>query len=180
MEEEIRQIQMMLREISFFDENIERIIPDGIYGEQTASSVRSFQRNNNLYETGEVDNDTWDKIIEEYDRIQRENKRHVLVQVIDEAAVPIRVGDAGASLYVIQAMLLALSEIFENIDTVYVTGVFDADTQAAVEIIQIISGITPNATLDRETINALAELYMTYVTRNHVKNSDTIQTNIQK
>ncbi|MBQ8588373.1 MAG: peptidoglycan-binding protein [Clostridia bacterium] len=175
MEEEIRQIQRMLREISFFDENIERVIPDGIYGEQTASSVRSFQRNNNLYETGSVDNDTWDKIIEVYDRIIEENKRNVLVQIIDEGAIPFTVGDGGASLYVIQAMMLALAEYFENIDSVDVTGVFDAKTQKAAEQIQIISGITPNAQIDRIFINALAELYMTYITRNHVKNSDSLQ-----
>jgi len=178
VEEEIRQIQRMLREISFFDDRIERVIPDGIYGEQTESSVRSFQRNNNLYETGEVDNDTWDKIIEEYDRINEENRKNVLVQIIDEGAIPITVGDSSVSLYVIQAMILALSEYFENIEAINVTGVFDAPTQSEVEKIQIISGITPNAQIDRIFINALAELYMTYVTRNHVKNSDSIrQTN---
>jgi len=76
---------------------------------------------------------------------------------------------------VIQAMMLALSEYFENIDSVDVTGVFDAKTQKAAEQIQIISGITPNAQIDRIFINALAELYMTYITRNHVKNSDSLQ-----
>lgn len=175
MEEEIRQIQMMLREISFFDERIERIIPDGIYGEQTANSVRSFQRNNNLYETGVVDNDTWDRIVEVYDKTIEDNKRNVLVQVIDEGAIPITVGDSSVSLYVIQAMILALSEYFDNIEAIKVTGIFDAPTQSEVERIQIISGITPNAQIDRTFINALAELYMTYVTRNHVKNSDSIR-----
>lgn len=175
MEEEIRQIQMMLREISFFDERIERIIPDGIYGEQTANSVRSFQRNNNLYETGVVDNDTWDRIVEVYDKTIEDNKRNVLVQVIDEGAIPIIVGDSSVSLYVIQAMILALSEYFDNIEAIKVTGIFDAPTQSEVEKLQIISGITPNAQIDRTFINALAELYMTYVTRNHVKNSDSIR-----
>lgn len=175
MEEEIRQIQMMLREISFFDERIERIIPDGIYGEQTANSVRSFQRNNNLYETGVVDNDTWDRIVEVYDKTIEDNKRNVLVQVIDEGAIPITVGDSSVSLYVIQAMILALSEYFDNIEAIKVTGIFDAPTQSEVEKLQIISGITPNAQIDRTFINALAELYMTYVTRNHVKNSDSIR-----
>ena len=171
MEKEIRQIQRMLREISFFDESIERVIPDGIYGEQTKSSVKSFQRSNNLYETGEVDNDTWDKIIEVYDNVQRENKRNVLVQIIDDGAVPINVGDGSSSLYVIQAMILALSEQFENLNPIEVTGIFDAGTQSAVERIQLISGITPNATIDREVLNTLSELYMVYVTRNHVGNS---------
>lgn len=171
MEEEIRQIQTMLREISFFDERIERVVPDGIYGEQTESSVRSFQRNNNLYETGVVDNDTWDKIIEEYDRIYRENKRNIPVNVINEGAVPIKTGDADLSLFVIQAMMLALSGELINLDKVEVTGVYDGQTQRAAEKIMIVSGLEPKSELDREFINSLSELYRVYITENHVNNS---------
>ena len=171
MEEEIRQIQMMLREISFYDEEIERIIPDGIYGAQTESSVRSFQRKNNLYETGIVDNDTWDKIVLEYDRIYEESKRNVQVQIIDEFNMPIRVGDFALSLFVIQAMIKALSYELSNIDEITVTGVYDENTRRAAEKIMIISGLEPKPELDRQFINSLSELYMTYVTRNNVKNN---------
>ena len=175
MEEEIRQIQEQLREISFFDSRIERVVPDGIYGEQTRSSVESFQRANNLYVTGEVDNDTWDKIFEVYEESIKNHKRNVPVQIINEERIPYKVGDADASLYVIQAMIVALSDKFENITRVSVNGIYDQETQNAVEEIQIISGITPNAQIDREFLNSLSELYMTYVTLNHVENSDTIQ-----
>jgi len=175
LDEEIRQIQTLLREISFFDEDIERVVPDGIYGEQTKRSVETFQRKNNLYVTGEVDNDTWDKIFEVYEEIYKNNKRNILVQIINEEKVPFQVGDTDTSLYVVQAMILALSDKFDNIDAVSVNGVYDEETQNAVEVIQIISGLDPNAQIDREFINALSELYMTYVTRNHVENSDTIR-----
>ncbi len=171
MQDEIRQIQTMLREISFFDEDIERIIPDGIYGDSTASSVRSFQRKNNLYETGEVDNDTWDKIVEVYEKTMDENNREVVVRIIDEADVPITVGQSSLSLYVIQAMLLALSEYFSNLDDVEITGNFDSKTQDAVEKIRIISGMDVNPSIDREFLNTLAELYNTNITRNHRENS---------
>ena len=171
MQGEIREIQRMLREISFFDEDIERIIPDGIYGEDTASSVRSFQRKNNLYETGEVDNDTWDKIVEVYEKTVGDNKREVVVRIIDESDVPITVGQSALSLYVVQAMLLALSKQFTNLTEVDITGSFDAKTQEAVEQIQIISGINPNPVVDREFLNSLSELYNTNITRNHRENS---------
>ena len=171
MEEEIRQIQRMLREISFFDNRIERVIPDGIYGSSTEASVRSFQRNNNLYETGAVDNDTWDKITEVYDETMRLGKRQVPLVVIDELDTPIRVGSYSESLYVIQAMMLALSEYFENINPIEVNGIFDSSTQNEVEKIQLISGITPNALIDREFVNALTELYNIHITRNRYKDS---------
>ncbi len=169
MEEEIRQIQTMLRELSFYDDSIERIIPDGIYGEQTAEAVRSFQRSNNLYVTGEVDNDTWDKIVEAYEKNYQDNKRQVSVVIIDELDVPIEVGSATPSLYVIQAMILALSDYFDNIDAIEITGVFDAPTQKEVEKIQIISGITPNSLIDRAFLNSLAELYNTHITVNRAE-----------
>lgn len=171
MQEEIREIQRMIREISFFDEDIERIIPDGIYGEGTASAVRSFQRKNNLYETGEVDNDTWDKIVEVYEKTVGDNKREVVVRIIDESDVPITVGQSALSLYVVQAMLLALSKQFTNLTEVDITGSFDAKTQEAVEQIQIISGINPTPVVDREFLNSLSELYNTNITRNHRENS---------
>ena len=174
MEDEIRQIQTMLREISFFDEDIERVIPDGIYGDDTGNSVKSLQRKYDLYETGEVDNDTWDKIVEVYEKNFYEGKRNVRVSIIDESKIPILPGDSHSGLYVIQAMILALSDKFDNIDTVSVTGVFDPQTQRAVENIQVISGITPNGQIDRVFLNTLAELYHAYVTINNVENSGQI------
>ena len=171
MQDEIKQIQSMLREISFFDEDIERIIPDGIYGDSTAESVRSFQRKNNLYETGEVDNDTWDKIVEVYEKVMEDNKREVVVRVIDESDIPITVGQYAQSLYVVQAMLLALSKQFTNLIEVDVTGNFDSKTQEAVRQIQLISGINPKPVVDREFLNSLSELYNTNITRNHRENS---------
>lgn len=173
MEREIRQIQTMLRELSFYDDRIERIIPDGIYGEQTREAVRSFQRANNLYVTGEVDNDAWDKIVDAYDKNYLENVRQVSVVIIDELDVPIEVGSASSSLYVIQAMILALSDYFENIEAIGITGVFDAPTQKEVEKIQIISGLTPNSLIDRAFINSLTELYNTYITVNRAEDSKT-------
>lgn len=171
MEEEIRYVQSLLRDISFYDDGVERVIPDGIYGEQTESSVRSFQRNYNLRETGEVDNDTWDRIVEVHRDTIYKNQYELCVKVIDEIALPIERGEASAGLYVIQAMMLALSDFFDNIEPVAVTGMYDKASQDVAERIMIISGIEPKDSLDREFINALTGLYMTYVTKDNIKNS---------
>lgn len=164
MTDEIRQIQRMLREISFYDEDIERLIPDGIYGEDTKNSVKSFQRKNNLYETGVVDNDTWDKITLVYEEILAENKREVPVRITDNRQIPLEVGNSSQSLFVIQAMLVALSEYFDNLNAVEVNGVFDSKTLAAVEQIQAVSGINPSGVIDRTFLNALSEIYNVHIT----------------
>ena len=67
-------------------------------------------------------------------------------------------------------MMLALSEQFPNLGKVYVTGVYDEATADAVERIQIVSGITPGDAIDREFVNALNDLYNTYITKNRVEN----------
>ena len=171
MEEEIRYIQRMLRDISFYDETVERVIPDGIYGEQTQSSVRSFQRNNNLRETGEVDNDTWDRLVEVHGRVVAKNQYESCVRIIDEIILPIEPGESSRSLFVIQAMMLALSAEFGNVAPVSVTGVNDKATQDFAREVMIVSGIEPSGTLDREFINTLSELYMAYITKNNVKSN---------
>lgn len=174
MEEEIRYIQSLLRDISFFDESVERIIPDGIYGEQTESSVRSFQRSRGLNQTGSIDNDTWDKIVEEHREIHNNNQSLVCARIIDEFSLPIEVGESGNSVFVIQAMMLALSNVIDNIEPVEITGINDAATGNVAAKIMLISGIEPKGSLDREFINALTELYSVYVTRDNVKNSSFI------
>lgn len=50
---------------------IPKITVDGIYGEQTANSVRVFQKVFNLPQTGVVDYPTWYKISEIYVGVSR-------------------------------------------------------------------------------------------------------------
>lgn len=173
----VSHIQNMLRKLSFYNDNIRRIVPDGLYGEQTTESVKSFQRSQGLPETGEVDNDTWDRLVVTFDETERLEELQICLQVFNENGKELRPGDANSSLYVIQAMMYALAEKFSNIGPVYVTGIYDAATSRAVERIQVISGITPNGKIDREFVNSLAELYNVFITRNRVENSSHITQN---
>ena len=89
--------------------------------------------------------------------------------MFNESLGDISPGEANAGLYVIQAMLLALSEEFDNIERVYVTGVLDRATENAVRMVQTISGITPNGVIDRNFVNVLGNLYNAFITQNHVR-----------
>lgn len=166
----VSYIQRMLRKVSYYDDAIKPVIPDGIYGEQTRSSVESFQKRYSMPETGEVDNDTWDKLVEVFSDTIKKNELVVCIDAYGERDKPLYPGEAYEILYVIQAMMLALSERFSNLDKVFVTGIYDKSTSEAVRRIQILSGITPNDMIDREFVNSLAELYNTFVTRNRVEN----------
>ena len=170
----VTYIQNMLRKLSFYNDDIRRVVPDGLYGEQTAESVASFQRSQGLPETGEVDNDTWDRLVVTFDETNRIEELQICLQVFNENGKELSIGDANASLYVIQAMMVALAEKFTNIGPVYVTGIYDDATSRAVDRIQVVSGITPNGRIDREFLNTLTELYNVFVTRNRVENSSDI------
>jgi len=170
----VTYLQNMLRQLSFYNDDIRRVVPDGIFGKQTAESVASFQRSQGLPETGEVDNDTWDRLVLTYEERGRLEELQICLQIFSENKRELNPGDADASLYVIQALMYAVAERFSNIGPVYVTGVYDDATSKAVENIQIISGITPNGRIDNEFVNALSELYNVFVTRNRVENSSDI------
>lgn len=69
----IRELQQYLYSLSFLDETLPRVIPDGIYGRQTALAVRAFQQKNGLRPNGETNRATWDAIVNAYrQQIQRE------------------------------------------------------------------------------------------------------------
>ena len=64
----VRQIQSYLYTISQADSEVLRVNPDGIYGDQTADAVRSFQKRHSISESGRVDLTTWNALFSEYRR----------------------------------------------------------------------------------------------------------------
>ena len=69
--EKVRQMQEQLNRIAQNYPAIPRIAADGIYGQNTANAVRTFQRIFNLPQSGIVDYPTWYKISEIYVGVSR-------------------------------------------------------------------------------------------------------------
>ena len=67
----VMQMQEQLNKISTAYPAIPRVTADGIYGQNTANSVRVFQRTFGLPATGVVDYPTWYKISEVYVGVSR-------------------------------------------------------------------------------------------------------------
>lgn len=63
-ENNIFELQTMLRKISRMHENVPLINPDGIYGNETANAVLQVQKIAGLPASGEVDLDTWRIIVD--------------------------------------------------------------------------------------------------------------------
>ncbi len=64
----IREFQQYLQGISYYNNKIPLIIPDGYFGKETATAVRAFQREYRIPETGTVTPETWNKAAAIYRR----------------------------------------------------------------------------------------------------------------
>lgn len=69
--DKVRQLQNQLNVISNGYPLVPKIVADGIYGEKTAQSVRTFQKIFDLPQTGVVDFPTWYKISEIFVGVSR-------------------------------------------------------------------------------------------------------------
>ena len=130
----VRVIQYYLAVIAVYNNAVPSVNIDGIYGSATESAVRSFQRFAGLGETGIVDEQTWNALSDAYLGILESYPPQFLA---DEYApypgTPLVLGSTGESVRVIQDRLSFISEIYDNIPKVEVTGTFDEQTQRATD-----------------------------------------------
>ena len=164
----VRSLQIFLRNISSHYEFIPQIIPDGIFGTQTRETLKSFQSGFGLEPTGETNFDTWNKIIEVSDYVDNLNANAALVFVYPETGKRIFPGQHSIDLFVIQAMMKALSNTGNNFVPLEITSVHDADSVKAVKHIQSISGMTEDGIINIDFFNNLSKLYEVYISRERV------------
>lgn len=153
--EHISEIQRYLHDISYFDAGIPRIIPDSIYGEETAQAVRSFQQRYGLLVNGEVNPATWERIVEVYLRLAGTPALPLEVFPREVGRI-LDTGDEGFAVLVLQAILLSLTQRFPNLPKVAITGKYSEETATAVTAFQELSGLPPTGFVDRPTWNVLA------------------------
>jgi hypothetical protein len=113
----IRELQQYLYSLSFLDETLPRVIPDGIYGRQTALAVRAFQQKNGLRPNGETNRATWDAIVNAYrQQIQREATPLHLYTPEREL---LGAGETGLLVLVLQSILKTLGGFAIQIFRIY-------------------------------------------------------------
>ena len=162
--EPIRSLQTFLRTISG-SRDIPTVVPDGIFGSQTRAAVEEFQRLYVLPVTGEVDLDTWRKIIEIFDEVIEETAPPKCLVFFPEGTYIIDIGTEDEYLYVIQGALKGISNNLENVPGLEVTGIHDAASVDAVKSVQKIAGIEENGIIDKQTVNAITNVYEFYVVK---------------
>lgn len=132
---------------------------DGKYNEETARAVEAYQKQNGLPPTGETDQETWDSIRRSYKERQRlHGKAHPLYLVLQPDQV-IEKGSDNVHLFVMQGVLTALGQFYEDAPTFTVTGILDEPTAQAVLWFQDRAGLPQTGDIDKKTWAHLAHEY---------------------
>ena len=157
--EHIRQLQIMLRTVSFADENIPRIVPDGFYGTKTAEAVKAFQQAYNLPPTGETDLATWEELKKRSQTAAVYHSKPLMINPFGSAVNVVKKGDRSPAAAVIQAMLFAVSEKYPNIGKITINGSLDSPSEIALRRFQKLCGLPPTGEADIFTWNCLARFF---------------------
>ena len=139
VEQPVRSLQTMLRVIAENDDLQPSVIPDGIYGPQTATAVSTFQRRNGLPVTGITDQDTWERIVAAYEPALIAVGPVQPLEILLEPGEIIRRGDSNPTINLVQAMLIVLSETYASIPAPAVTGILDIPTANALSEFQLLT-----------------------------------------
>lgn len=156
----VRVIQYYLNFISTFNDFIPRVEIDGIYGEQTANSVRAFQQAYGLPITGNVDEATWNSMYERYFTILNGLPADYLGPTIQPYPGDLLYrGSTGEAVTVLQTYLSTIADIFTEIPKIEITGYFGNDTQAAVIAYENLFGFEPRGVVGPNVWDSIAALY---------------------
>lgn len=156
----IREMQEYLRNIARGDAEIPLIVPDGIYGSETTQSVKAFQKKHGLKESGNVDFETWEKLVEENGKALFSFSAPNQIAPIRNEDLPLKKGKESIFNYNLNLMLSSLASVYRNFDVLSVTSNFTEDTERQVIAFQKVIASELTGEVDKETWNALADIYV--------------------
>ena len=155
----VTSLQTMLRVIAAQDHSCPMVIPDGIYGEQTARAVAFQQKRAGLPQTGITDYATWQAICAAYQAAVVEIEPAAPLDVVMNPNQVILEGSDNLHVLLIQAMLQTLHEVYINIESCALTGECDEKTVCAIRSLQHCCGMPESGILDKRLWQLLSGLY---------------------
>ena len=129
----IKEIQRYLSVISQKDERIPHVTVDGYFTEELKLAVLEFQRLYGLEQNGTVDRATFDLMYEIY--LQRSLEAEIADKSFDKNAFPLKIGDSGSDVGVLNSVLWELGAYYKELDAVK-GDFFSANTERSVREMQ--------------------------------------------
>ena len=161
----IRALQAMLRVIAEDDPSHPKLVPDGIYGPETMAAVSHFQRRHGLGVTGVTDLPTWETIVSHYHPALIRVTSAQPLDIILESGQVLCKGQCNPHVYLVQAMLAVLSEVYHSIPSPTHSGLLDDATSDAIAMLQSLSALPMTGEMDKVTWKHLALQYPLAATR---------------
>ncbi len=155
----IRSLQTMLRILAADEGRKISLVPDGIYGRQTAAEVSAFQRRHGLPVTGVTDLDTWEAIVRSHEPARIRQYPAQPLEVILNPGQVIRSGEFHPNIFLAQGMLTTLAGIYSSITQPGFSGYLDLPTVQALESFQALSALPMTGELDKITWKHLSHHY---------------------
>ncbi len=151
-------LQTYLRQLAYHDNDIPKVVIDGIFEERTRDALRAFQRKYELTPNGIADRKTWDLLYLKYLESVDENSiaEGLLVFPARPDGFFYKVGDVGYGVGIIQMILDSL-DAYYDFGEVEIDRKFGEETARAVRKFQEKNGIIPTGNVDKKTWNLLAE-----------------------
>lgn len=162
--EDVRQVQLKLNRISKNYPSIPKIVPvSGFYTESTENAVKAFQSIFSLDVDGVVGKATWYKIQFLYNGVKRLNdlagEGLVYEEVKKQYPDVLRFGDTGDYVKILQYYLRIISDYYDAVPNITVTGVYDEETRNAVIAFQRIFSLDPDGITGELTWAAIFDAY---------------------
>ena len=155
----VTSLQTMLRVIAMEDRSCPTVVPDGIYGEQTARAVRWQQKLAGLPQTGITDLATWEAVCRAFEAARVQVDPAAPLDIILDPDQVLLEGSHNLHVLLVQAMLHILHRVYGNLEDCDLTGVWDSATCRAVRSLQTCCGLACSGILDKGLWQLLAGLY---------------------
>ena len=169
IEQPIRSLQTMLRVIAEDDNHLPTVVPDGIYGPETETAVSAFQRREGLPDTGITDQSTWEQIVKAYEPALIRVGKAQPIEIIMDAGQIYKRGDTGPYIYLLQSILIQLSQNYPTISAPNHNGILDTATSQALSAFQSLADLPVTGELDKITWKQIALQYALHAHHNQAK-----------
>lgn len=160
MNDAVFELQGYLRNIGRLDSDISRVVPDGIFGEETTAAVKSFQKKYGIEETGIVDFETWEMIKAKNSEAVFIASEPVQIVKITNEDLPLTKGMDNTLIYTLHLMLNKVADEYGNFTPLPLQSLFDESTEREVRRWQRVTAYEETGQVDKYTWNSLAEFYL--------------------
>ncbi len=151
--------QYYLALISFTDPQIPQVSLSGVFDQNMKNSVIAFQEKYGLEPTGQINRETWNKILEVYNlAIQTLKQQYVSESEKIYPGIILTPGSSGDDISTLQRLLQQASQKDPRIPSVEVTGVFDDQTENAVKVVQTQNSLPVNGSVGPLTWAAIVNI----------------------